>query len=694
MTLKDTPVGKTVWIENVNLNEAEERRLSAMGIIGGTPVRKVKEAPVGRATEIMVYGYELALGDSITEKITVTETEPNAAEKFRYSVIKTPKSPKGDENTSKSFVFALLGNQNCGKSTLFNAITGGNQHIGNFAGVTVEAKTGYIKNNKDISIVDLPGTYSLKAYSGEEKTVKDFLKKNETDCIINIIDATNIERNLYLTTELVQLGIPMVIALNMMDEVCESGTEIKVEEIERQFGVRVIPISASKNDGVEAVVECALHTARCGSVPNKIEFPDDGATAKARYLFINDLCKRAVLRRGESRHGKLTEKIDRYFTGKYTAIPIFAIVMLLMFYGSFGLIGGRLSGFLEMFFEWIETYFQNLFVKLEVSPPVSSLVTDGVLSGIGSVLSFLPYILTLFFFLSLLEDSGYMARIAFIADGSLRKVGLSGKSIVPMLMGFGCTVPAVMASRTSTDKRGRMIAVMVTPFMSCTAKLPIYAYFAKSFFPNNTAVVIFLLYALGIVLGILYATTVGRKMCGGEIEPFIMELPRYRMPTAKTTFRLLKDKTKDFLQRAFSVIFLSAMVIWFLQYFDTSMGIASSAEESILAKVASWIAPIFKPLGFGDWRASTAVVSGVLAKESVVSTLNVLCPNTLYSVFDKASAAAFMVFCLLYTPCVAAVSAVSREVGGKMAAAMVVGRFAIAWIAAFFINILMKIIFI
>lgn len=694
MTLKDAPNGKTVWVKSVICGGREAQRLFAMGIVGGTPIKKVKQAPVGGGVEITVFGYELALCKSIAEKIFVVENEPELLYDFDYKTVSNAGNSAKKRKKPEKLVFALVGNQNCGKSTLFNSITGGNQHTGNFSGVTVEMKAGNINGRNNILAVDLPGTYSLLPYSGEEKTVNDFLKRERPDCIINVIDATNIERNLYLTTELTQLGIPMIIALNMMDEVKDSGAEIRVAEIEKQFGVKAVPISASKNKGIEELINYAVYAARRRCIPNKIEFfkKEGEELARARYMLINKLCRRAVCRPNENKHSRISRKTDILLTGKYTAIPMFAVIMLLVFHLAFNLIGGTVNVFLELGFEWVELCVKKLFVYMNVSHVISALVIDGIFYGVGSVLSFLPYILTLFFLLSLLEDSGYMSRIAFVADGILRKIGLSGKSIVPMLMGFGCTVPAVMASRTVADRRDKTLAIIATPFMSCTAKLPIYVFFAKRFFPHQSVQVIFSLYLIGAILGIIYAHIIGKTILYGKTEPLIMELPNYRMPTVKTTFRLLKYKVKDFSERVFTVILISSVAIWVMQYFDVTLKAAASPDKSVLANIANVIVPIFKPLGFGDWRAAVAVVSGVLAKENIVSSISVLCADT--AVFDKASALSFMVFCLLYTPCVATVSTVSREIGGKWAAAMAVCRFAMAWLIAFLVNITMQKIFI
>ena len=659
---------------------------------------------------------------------------------------------------SEMLTFALAGNQNCGKTTLFNQLTGSSQHVGNFPGVTVDRKDGSIRGKSNTLVTDLPGIYSMSPYSSEEIVTRNFVLNEHPRGIINIVDATNIERNLYLTMQLMELDIPMVLALNMMDEVRENGGSIIINRMEEMLGIPVVPISAAKNEGIDELVAHALHVAKYQEKPEKIDFcdaDDDGgavhrclhaimhliedhaqeagipvrfaaaklaegdqlileklkldqnekemlehivkqmesergldraaAIAHMRFDFIEKICDETVIKPKESKEHIRSTKIDRILTGKYTAIPCFVGIMALVFYLTFGVIGEFLSGILDMGIEALGGAIDQLMAAAHVNSVLHSLVMDGIFNGVGSVLSFLPVIVTLFFFLSLLEDSGYMARVAFVMDKLLRKIGLSGRSIVPMLIGFGCTVPGVMASRTLPSERDRRMTILLTPFMSCSAKLPIYAFFAAAFFPENSALVMILLYFGGIVMGILMALLLRRTMFSGEAVPFVMELPNYRMPGAKNVGHLLWDKAKDFLQRAFTVIFIATLVIWFLQTFDIHLNVVTDSKDSILAMAASVIAPIFRPMGFGDWRISTALITGFMAKESVVSTLSVLFGSTeaLLAAITPLAAASLLVFCLLYTPCVAAVAAIKRELGGKWAAGVVIGQCVIAWIAAF-----------
>ena len=659
---------------------------------------------------------------------------------------------------SEMLTFALAGNQNCGKTTLFNQLTGSSQHVGNFPGVTVDRKDGSIRGKSNTLVTDLPGIYSMSPYSSEEIVTRNFVLNEHPRGIINIVDATNIERNLYLTMQLMELDIPMVLALNMMDEVRENGGSIVINRMEEMLGIPVVPISAAKNEGIDELVAHALHVAKYQEKPEKIDFcdaDDDGgavhrclhaimhliedhaqeagipvrfaaaklaegdqlileklkldqnekemlehivkqmesergldraaAIAHMRFDFIEKICDETVIKPKESKEHIRSTKIDRILTGKYTAIPCFVGIMALVFYLTFGVIGEFLSGILDMGIEALGGAIDQLMAAAHVNSVLHSLVMDGIFNGVGSVLSFLPVIVTLFFFLSLLEDSGYMARVAFVMDKLLRKIGLSGRSIVPMLIGFGCTVPGVMASRTLPSERDRRMTILLTPFMSCSAKLPIYAFFAAAFFPENSALVMILLYFGGIVMGILMALLLRRTMFSGEAVPFVMELPNYRMPGAKNVGHLLWDKAKDFLQRAFTVIFIATLVIWFLQTFDIHLNVVTDSKDSILAMAASVIAPIFRPMGFGDWRISTALITGFMAKESVVSTLSVLFGSTeaLLAAITPLAAASLLVFCLLYTPCVAAVAAIKRELGGKWAAGVVIGQCVIAWIAAF-----------
>ena len=659
---------------------------------------------------------------------------------------------------SEMLTFALAGNQNCGKTTLFNQLTGSSQHVGNFPGVTVDRKDGSIRGKSNTLVTDLPGIYSMSPYSSEEIVTRNFVLNEHPRGIINIVDATNIERNLYLTMQLMELDIPMVLALNMMDEVRENGGSIIINRMEEMLGIPVVPISAAKNEGIDELVAHALHVAKYQEKPEKIDFcdaDDDGgavhrclhaimhliedhaqeagipvrfaaaklaegdqlileklkldqnekemlehivkqmesergldraaAIAHMRFDFIEKICDETVIKPKESKEHIRSTKIDRILTGKYTAIPCFVGIMALVFYLTFGVIGEFLSGILDMGIEALGGAIDQLMAAAHVNSVLHSLVMDGIFNGVGSVLSFLPVIVTLFFFLSLLEDSGYMARVAFVMDKLLRKIGLSGRSIVPMLIGFGCTVPGVMASRTLPSERDRRMTILLTPFMSCSAKLPIYAFFAAAFFPENSALVMILLYFGGIVMGILMALLLRRTMFSGEAVPFVMELPNYRMPGAKNVGHLLWDKAKDFLQRAFTVIFIATLVIWFLQTFDIHLNVVTDSKDSILAMAASVVAPIFRPMGFGDWRISTALITGFMAKESVVSTLSVLFGSTeaLLAAITPLAAASLLVFCLLYTPCVAAVAAIKRELGGKWAAGVVIGQCVIAWIAAF-----------
>ena len=649
-------------------------------------------------------------------------------------------------------VFALVGNQNCGKTTLFNALTGSNQHVGNFPGVTVDQKMGEIRDEKGCSVVDLPGIYSLRPYTQEEIVSRDFIINQKPDGIINIVDATNIERNLYLTLQLLELRVPMVLALNMMDEVRANGGSIDVRKMSQALGIPVIPITAAKGEGVSELVDQALTVARGKILPKVTDFCSDdsavhrcihavvhliadhadrigvparfcaaklieggddladqlkldenekellehcivqmetetgldrnAALADMRYSFIENVVSTSVVKCHESREHARSMKFDRILTGRYTAIPTFLAVMLLTFYLTFNVIGQRLSDWMDVGIDALTALADRALTAYGINPVVHSLIIDGIFAGVGSVLVFLPIIVTLFFFLSILEDTGYMARVAFVMDKPLRKIGLSGRSIVPMLIGFGCTVPGVMASRTLPSERDRKMTVLLTPFMSCSAKLPIYGFFTAAFFPGRGGLVMVGLYFLGIVIGILVALIFKSTLFRGEAVPFVMELPNYRMPGLKNVGQLLWDKAKDFLQRAFTVIFLATIVIWFLQTFDLRLQIVQDSQNSILALVASYIAPIFKPLGFGDWRISTALITGFIAKESVVSTLMVLVGDGITSLLTLGTAVPLLVFCLLYTPCVAAIASVRRELGGRWALGMVAMQCGIAWVCA------------
>ena len=769
MKLSELAIGKTATIQTVGGNGALRQHFLDMGLIQGTEVTVIKYAPMGDPIELRIHGYELTIRLEDAKNIEIGE--PHLPKKVSKRKMKPEKSHPGygkggkyhNRKTeeplpdSEVLTFALVGNQNCGKTTLFNQLTGSKQHVGNFPGVTVDRKDGIIKGHANTLITDLPGIYSMSPYSSEEIVTREFVIREKPKGIINIVDATNIERNLYLTMQLLELGFPMVVALNMMDEVRENGGSILVNEMEDALGVPVIPISAAKGEGIEELIRHAIHVAKYQEYPIETDFcrKEEGihrgihavmhliedhaeqagipvrfaastvlegdvkiqeqlnltkeeqhilseicsytevetkmdraaAVAKMRFDYIEDVCKETVVKPRESKERIRSQKIDRFLTGKYTGIPAFIGIMGLVFWLTFNVIGAFLQGVLEsgigVLTEWADQALQ----AANVNSVVHALVIDGVFTGIGGVLSFLPIIVTLFFFLSLLEDSGYMARVAFIMDKLLRKLGLSGRSIVPMLIGFGCTVPGVMASRTLPSERDRKMTILLTPFMSCSAKLPIYAFFTAAFFPKHGALVMIGLYVFGIVMGILMALIFKKTSFKGEAVPFVMELPNYRMPGAKNVLHLLWDKAKDFLQRAFTVIFIAVIAIWFLQNFDTGFNMISNSQNSILAKISGVLAPIFVPVGFGDWRIVTALVSGFMAKESVVSTLTVLFGSTaaLQGSLTLTGAASLLVFCLLYTPCAAAIASIKRELGGKWAIAVAVGQCVIAWLAAFVI---------
>ncbi len=780
MTLNDLKTGQSASVKSVGGEGALRQHFLDMGVIPGAEVTLVKFAPMGDPMELRIHGYELTLRLADAEKI---EVEPISA-KREQAAQSTPKVKavhpglgeggkyhvKADEHPvpkGETLTFALVGNQNCGKTTLFNQLTGANQHVGNFPGVTVDRKDGIIKGHSNTLVTDLPGIYSMSPYTSEELVTRRFVLDEKPKGIINIIDAGNIERNMYLTMQLMELDVPMVLALNMMDEVRENGGSIRINELEGMLGIPVVPISAAKNEGVDELIDHAIHIAQYQERPGRVDFcgeNDHGgavhrclhgimhliedharradipvrfaaaklvegdeiildalkldknekemlefiicqmesergldraaAIADMRFQFIQNVCSQTVVKPKESKEHQRSRKIDKILTGKYTAVPSFIAIMGLVFWLTFNVIGAWLQDLLAMFIDWVSRGADNILTAWNVNEVIHSLIIDGIFNGVGSVLSFLPIIVTLFFFLSLLEDSGYMARVAFVMDKLLRKIGLSGRSIVPMLIGFGCTVPGVMASRTLPSERDRKMTILLTPYMSCSAKLPIYSFFAAAFFPGHGAVVMVLLYFTGIVVGVLMALLFRKTMFKGEAVPFVMELPNYRMPGAKNVVRLLWDKAKDFLQRAFTVIFLATIVIWLLQTFDLHMNIVEDSQSSILAKAAGIIAPIFKPLGFGNWEISTALISGFIAKESVVSTLNVLYGTTaaLTSTMTSSSAAALLVFCLLYTPCVAAIASVKRELGRKWAGGVVIGQCTVAWIAAFIVKILASLI--
>ncbi len=767
MKLNELQIGSTATILSVGGEGALRQHFLDMGLIQGTEVTVVQYAPMGDPIELRLHGYELTIRLKDAKNIEISKE--HKPKNIRKKVEKQEKLHPGygeggkfhnrKEETplpeGETLTFALVGNQNCGKTTLFNQLTGSKQHVGNFPGVTVDRKDGVIKGHNNTLITDLPGIYSMSPYSSEEIVTREFVIREKPKGIINIVDATNIERNLYLTMQLLELGFPMVVALNMMDELRENGGSVLVNEMEEALGVPVIPISAAKAEGIEELIQHAIHVAKYQEKPletdfcrkeegihrgihavmhliedhaEKAEIPvrfaaskimeDDekileqlnlteneknlledisrqteeetgldraASIAQMRFAYIEDVCSESVIKPKESREHLRSRKIDRFLTGKYTGIPAFVGIMAVVFWLTFNVIGAFLQGLLESGITALTNVVDHAMTAAHVNSVVHSLVIDGIFSGVGGVLSFLPIIVTLFFFLSLLEDSGYMARVAFIMDKLLRKLGLSGRSIVPMLVGFGCTVPGVMASRTLPSERDRKMTILLTPFMSCTAKLPIYAFFTAAFFPKRGALVMIGLYVFGIVMGILMALIFKKTAFKGEAVPFVMELPNYRLPGAKNVGHLLWDKAKDFLQRAFTVIFIATIVIWFLQNFDMGLNMVSDSQNSILALVAGVLAPIFLPVGFGDWRIVTALISGFMAKESVVSSLTVLFGSSaaLQSALTIQGAAALLVFCLLYTPCVAAIASVKRELGGKWAAAMVLGQCLIAWIMSF-----------
>ncbi len=771
MTLRDLPVGKTATIRSVGGEGALRQHFLDMGLIPQGEVTVVKYAPMGDPVELRIHSYELTLRLADAEKIEIENIRDAGQvkpEKKERTVIPHPGLGEGGKYHEKEtehplpdtevLTFALAGNQNCGKTTLFNQLTGSSQHVGNFPGVTVDRKDGTIRGKENTLVTDLPGIYSMSPYSSEEIVTRNFVLNEHPKGIINIVDATNIERNLYLTMQLMELDIPMVLALNMMDEVRENGGSILVNQMEEMLGIPVVPISAAKNEGIDELVAHALHVAKYQERPKEIDYCDaneDGgavhrclhaimhliedhakaaqipvrfaaaklaegdtlilealkldqnekemlehivkqmetergldraaAIAHMRFDFIENICDETVVKPRESKEHLRSVKIDKILTGKYTAIPCFIAIMGLVFFLTFGVIGAFLQNILEVSIDALGGLVDQWMGAANVNSVLRSLVMDGIFTGVGSVLSFLPIIVTLFFFLSMLEDSGYMARVAFVMDKLLRKIGLSGRSIVPMLVGFGCTVPGVMASRTLPSERDRKMTILLTPFMSCSAKLPIYAFFAAAFFPKHSALVMIALYFGGILMGILMALVFRGTLFKGNAVPFVMELPNYRMPGAKNVGHLLWDKAKDFLQRAFTVIFMATLVIWFLQTFDGHLNIVSDSQESILATVASVVAPVFAPMGFGDWRISTALITGFMAKESVVSTLSVLFGQTaaLLGCITPVSAASLLVFCLLYTPCVAAIASIKRELGSRWAVGVVIGQCVIAWVAAF-----------
>ena len=792
MKLNELEIGKKAKIISVAGEGQLRHHILDMGLIPGTVVTLVKYAPMGDPMELLVRGYELTLRVDDAKLIgiePVSNAEKNTDSKNKSENNNLDKAGK-EKNSKKSdsviehpglgeggryhvkehenplpdtelLTFGLLGNQNCGKTTLFNQVTGSNQHVGNFPGVTVDRKSGMLRQNENTEITDLPGIYSLSPYSNEEIVTREFVLNERPKGIINIVDATNIERNLYLTMQLMELDIPMVLALNMMDEMTGNGGTVYINKMESLLGIPVVPISAAKNEGVDELVAHAIHVAKFQESPGRQDFCEDGPVhrcihgvihliedhakragipvrfaatkliegdeiildmlnlsenekemlehiivqleeeegldaqaqiARMRYDFIEKLVRETVKKPQESREHLRSEKIDKILTGKYTAIPSFVLIMSAVFFLTFNVIGAFFQGILENAIELFIESFDKLLAGLSVNDTIRSLVVDGVLTGVGNILSFLPIIVILFFFLSLLEDTGYMARVAFVMDKLLRKIGLSGRSIVPLLIGFGCSVPGVMASRTLPSERDRKMTILLTPFMSCSAKLPIYAFFTAAFFKDNGGLVMILLYFIGIAVGILVALILKSVYFKGEAVPFVMELPNYRLPGMKNVVMLLWDKAKDFLQRAFTVIFLASIVIWFLQRFNFTLNMVTDSKDSILAEIAGIIAPIFSPMGYGDWRVCTALVTGFIAKESVVSTLFVLygTKEAVLGAMSMASAFSLLVFCLLYTPCVATIAVVKRELGAKWASVVVLGQCIIAWIVAYAAYLIMQ----
>ena len=777
MTLKDLNIGETAVVGTVGGEGALRQHFLDMGLIPGEEVTLVKFAPMGDPMELSIHGYELTLRLDDAARIGVTLAKAPAAKKAAAESEKPVEHPGlgegGRYHTKKgenplpddtTLTFALAGNQNCGKTTLFNQLTGSNQHVGNFPGVTVDRKSGAIRNNPNTEVTDLPGIYSMSPYTSEEIVTRQFIIGEKPTGIINIVDATNIERNLYLTMQLMELDTPMVLALNMMDEMRGNGGTVRINKMEAMLGIPVVPISAAKNEGVDELVDHALHVAKYQERPGRMDFcgeEDHGgavhrcihgiihliedhakaagipvrfaatklvegdqrieaalkldqnekemiehiivqmeqergldraaAIADMRFHFIHQLVEQTVVKPRQSKEQLRSARIDRFLTGRYTAIPAFVGIMALVFYLTFGVIGLALQNLLEVGIDALTAAVDSTLTAWNVNAAVHSLVIDGIFTGVGSVLSFLPIIVTLFFFLSLLEDTGYMARVAFVMDKLLRRIGLSGRSIVPMLIGFGCTVPGVMASRTLPSERDRKMTILLTPFMSCSAKLPIYSLFAAAFFPEHAALVMVSLYFLGIAVGILMAILLKSSVFKGEAVPFVMELPNYRLPGLKNVVQLLWEKARDFLQRAFTVIFVATIIIWFLQSFDLRLSLTADPQQSILAWLASGIAPLFAPLGFADWRVSTALITGFMAKESVVSTLTILYGSSaaFAAALSPAAAAPLLVFCLLYTPCIAAVASVKRELGGKWALIMVANQCIVAWLAAFGTRLIM-----
>lgn len=776
MTLKDLPIGKTSLITKVGGNGELRQHFLDMGVIPGTQITKIKLAPMGDPAEFELNGYELTMRLEDADKIEATELDaatihepapehktehPGLGEDGRFHA-------KGDGDPLPEgtiLTYALVGNQNCGKTTLFNQLTGANQHVGNFPGVTVDRKDGEIRGYPNTRVTDLPGIYSMSPYTSEEIISRNFVLNEKPRGIINIVDATNIERNLYLTMQLLEMDIPMVIALNMMDEMTGNGGSVNVNKMEEMLGVPVVPISASKNQGVDELIKHAVHVAYYQEKPLRQDFCDvndsggavhralhavihlihdhaekagipvrfaaskllegdkrilyqldldvneketlehitlqmekergldrSAAMADMRYAYIKNVCHQTVKKPRESKERIRSQKIDKLLTGKYTGIPLFIAIMALVFFLTFNVIGAFFQGLLEQGIDWLTGIVDSALTAASINKILQSLIIDGIFAGVGSVVSFLPVIVTLFLFLSLLEDSGYIARVAFVMDTLLRKIGLSGRSIVPLLIGFGCTVPAVMSTRILPSERDRKMTILLTPFMSCTAKLPIYAFFVAAFFPKQGGLIMTGLYVLGIAIGILCALIYKKTIFKGEPVPFVMELPNYRLPSVKNTAQLLWEKAKDFLERAFTVIFIATIVIWFLQSFDLHLNHIEDSSQSILALISGLLEPLFRPLGLGDWRVCTSLISGVMAKESVISTLQILFAGGVQTALSQQAAASLLVFSLLYTPCIAAIASVKRELGAKWAAGLVLWQCALAWIAAFLVRLVSVII--
>jgi len=776
MNLSQLGIGKSAYIKSVdNKTPALKQHMLDMGLTPGTKIQLVKTAPMGDPLEVRVRGYELTLRKEEASYIEITKA-PDEENVKNKRVLKDVAHPghgemgiyhtkiKGEKLSDKETItLALAGNQNCGKTTLFNVLTGSNQRVGNFPGVTVDKKDGVIRNYPNTVITDLPGIYSLSPYSNEEIVTREFLLNERPTGIINIVDATNIERNLYLTMQLIELEIPMVVALNMMDEVKENGGSVMINKLEELLGVPVVPISAIKKEGITELTDHIIHVAKFRESPGRIDFCDkddenggaihrcihaishliedhareykiplrfaatkvaegdkliidalnlseneidtinhmvsemekeckkeaNAALADMRFSFIEKVCALTVSKPGDTKEHIRSIQLDRILTGKFTAIPAFVIIMSLVFYLTFGVIGSYLSTLMETGIEYITSLCDSALTLYGINPVIHSLVIDGIFGGVGSVLSFLPIIVVLFFFLSVLEDSGYMARVAFVMDNLLRKVGLSGRSFVPMLIGFGCSVPAIMATRTIPSNRDRKMTILLTPFMSCSAKLPIYALFTSVFFPNNATFVMIALYFTGIAVAILFAYLMKETVFKGEPVPFVMELPNYRLPGTKNVLKLIYEKAKSFVTKAFTIIFLASVIIWFLQSFDLKLNVCKDSSQSLLAHLGNLITPLFRPLGLGDWRICTSLITGFIAKESVVSTITVLLDGgaaAITSLFTKGSAIVFLVFSLLYTPCVAAIATVKNELGPKWAVGVCVLQCVIAWIISYFVH--------